>query len=222
MNHYETLELATDATQEEVTLAYRRKAAQHHPDKGGDKDEFQRVEAAGACLRDPERRAQYDATGNDGRGPAGPPKEQRIYSMIVQAWMTAADPLDRPGKQIAAVLKDLAQGRRELEKKEPELRSRLEKLETRFGLVESGSENNAYEDALRGHIAAINSQLTQLADTREVMTVMQDMVKAYKLTEAGRLLDEDMERQENLAKSAQIRHSDLDYLMQQMLGRGFR
>lgn len=60
MDHYSTLGVDRNAGPDEIKLAYRRMANQHHPDRGGDKAKFQEVQAAYETLSDPERRQQYD------------------------------------------------------------------------------------------------------------------------------------------------------------------
>lgn len=59
-NYYQTLGVDRNATPEEIKRAYRRLASQHHPDKGGDKNKFQEIEAAYRTLSDPNSRAQHD------------------------------------------------------------------------------------------------------------------------------------------------------------------
>mgnify|MGYP001493845673 CR=1 FL=1 len=60
MDHYSTLGVNKDAAPEDIKRAYRKLASKHHPDKGGDTAEFQRVEEAYRILSDPEQRAAYD------------------------------------------------------------------------------------------------------------------------------------------------------------------
>ena len=60
MNHYETLGIDKNATPEEVKRAYRKLASKHHPDKGGDTAQFQKIEEAYRVLSDPQKRAEYD------------------------------------------------------------------------------------------------------------------------------------------------------------------
>ena len=50
LDPYQALGLGADATVEEVQRAYKQLALKHHPDRGGDKDEFQRVSAAHDAL----------------------------------------------------------------------------------------------------------------------------------------------------------------------------
>jgi curved DNA-binding protein len=62
MTHYATLGVADTATPEEVKLAYRKLAKQHHPDLGGDVIKFQQISEAYEILTDANKRAHYDHT----------------------------------------------------------------------------------------------------------------------------------------------------------------
>jgi curved DNA-binding protein CbpA len=63
MNLYEILGLGPDATPAQIKAAYRREAKACHPDAGGTTEAFQNVERAYRILKDPEKRARYDETG---------------------------------------------------------------------------------------------------------------------------------------------------------------
>ena len=60
MDHYQTLGVAKNATPDEIKKAYRRLAGIHHPDKGGDTAEFQKIQQAYETLSDPQKKQQYD------------------------------------------------------------------------------------------------------------------------------------------------------------------
>jgi curved DNA-binding protein len=60
MDHYSTLGVSRDASQEEIKKAYRKLAMTHHPDKGGDPTEFQKLNDAYEVLSNPDKRVQYD------------------------------------------------------------------------------------------------------------------------------------------------------------------
>lgn len=60
MNHYQTLGVGHNATQEEIKKAYRSLAAKYHPDRGGDTAKFQEIQAAYDVLGDEQKRAEYD------------------------------------------------------------------------------------------------------------------------------------------------------------------
>ena len=60
MSFYDVLLVDQDATLEEIKLAFKRRALQVHPDKGGSKEEFHLVYQALETLADPTAREKYD------------------------------------------------------------------------------------------------------------------------------------------------------------------
>ena len=60
---YELLELKPDATKDEIKKAYMRLANIHHPDKGGDQEQFKLILGAYDTLYNEAERAYYDANG---------------------------------------------------------------------------------------------------------------------------------------------------------------
>lgn len=63
---YEVLEVEKTATAAQIKKSYRKLALQKHPDKGGDPDEFKKLQAAYEVLKDPEKREKYDQYGLEG------------------------------------------------------------------------------------------------------------------------------------------------------------
>ena len=65
---YEILGVDRDASEEDVTRAYRKKAARYHPDVSDDPDaeeKFKKVKKAKEVLTDEQKRAAYDRLGHD-------------------------------------------------------------------------------------------------------------------------------------------------------------
>lgn len=60
MDYYSILGVNKNATQEDIKKAYRKLAAQHHPDRGGDTAKFQEIQAAFDILGDPQKKQEYD------------------------------------------------------------------------------------------------------------------------------------------------------------------
>ena len=46
MDHYQTLGISKNATPQEIKKAYRKLASKHHPDKGGDAEQFKKIQEA--------------------------------------------------------------------------------------------------------------------------------------------------------------------------------
>lgn len=59
-DHYTTLGVDKNATQEEIKKAYKKLANKHHPDKGGNEAKFKEISAAYDTLGDSQKRAEYD------------------------------------------------------------------------------------------------------------------------------------------------------------------
>jgi curved DNA-binding protein len=59
-NHYQTLGVSENATQDEIKKAYRSLANKHHPDKGGDQAVFKNISVAYDTIGDVNKRAEYD------------------------------------------------------------------------------------------------------------------------------------------------------------------
>lgn len=70
-NFYDILGINKNSDQEEIKRAYRRLAAQHHPDRGGDTKKFQEIQAAYETLSDPQKKSEYDNPGSHHGFPGG-------------------------------------------------------------------------------------------------------------------------------------------------------
>jgi curved DNA-binding protein len=61
MDYYSILGIPKNASQDEIKKAYRKMAMKHHPDRGGDQKEFQKIQEAYETLGDESRRRLYDS-----------------------------------------------------------------------------------------------------------------------------------------------------------------
>ena len=62
-NYYNILGVEKGASKDEIKKAFRRKAHEHHPDKGGDQEKFKELNEAYQILSDDQKRQQYDQFG---------------------------------------------------------------------------------------------------------------------------------------------------------------
>lgn len=72
-DYYETLDVARNATDDEIKKAYRKLAMKYHPDRNQDnpsaEEKFKEVKEAYEMLSDPDKRAAYDQYGHAGVDP---------------------------------------------------------------------------------------------------------------------------------------------------------
>lgn len=67
-DYYEVLGVGKTASDDELKKAFRKKAIEHHPDKGGDEAKFKEVNEAYEVLKDSKKRQRYDQFGHAGVG----------------------------------------------------------------------------------------------------------------------------------------------------------
>ena len=97
---YKTLELARDATPDQVRSAFRKLAKQYHPDlnpgNAAAEERFKAVNAANELLSDPEKRARFDRGEIDAAGdPVAPePPRYRRYADAAEGGRYRAGPED--------------------------------------------------------------------------------------------------------------------------------
>jgi curved DNA-binding protein CbpA len=86
---YDELAVDQDAAPETIKKAFRKKAKQTHPDKGGDPEHFKSIVRAYDILSDEEKRKRYDA----GENPEyiNQPQKDRVLSTVFKIFNTVVD-----------------------------------------------------------------------------------------------------------------------------------
>lgn len=83
---YGILGVSRDATVAKIKAAFRKRAKEAHPDKGGSDEELQAINQAWETLGDPVKRARYDETGEvSGPGSTISPGEMMFLQVLNNA-----------------------------------------------------------------------------------------------------------------------------------------
>lgn len=163
---YDDLGVDRDATDDDIKAAYRREVKETHPDVGGDREAFERVQHAYLVLKDPKRRAKYDETGEDDAEPDNARAD--ILSLIGKAMREVLSGLAEDGRvlQQEEVTKHirnwLFQHRDHLRKaiKEAEVEvAKLEELSGRFTQDGEGDGASILENTLAGMIRPFQASI---------------------------------------------------------------
>lgn len=68
---YELLDIPREASKDDIKKAYKKKAVETHPDKGGDPEKFKEIGNAYSVLSDENQRNRYDQLGDEGFAATG-------------------------------------------------------------------------------------------------------------------------------------------------------
>ena len=63
---YNSLGVQKNASNDEIKKAYRKKAMEHHPDRGGNEETFKEISKCYEVLSDERKRELYDRVGEEG------------------------------------------------------------------------------------------------------------------------------------------------------------
>lgn len=62
-NYYDILEIPRNASETDIKNAFKKKAMTHHPDRGGNEEQFKEINEAYDVLKDPQKKSMYDQFG---------------------------------------------------------------------------------------------------------------------------------------------------------------
>lgn len=156
-SHYENLGVPKDATADQIKRAYRGKARETHPDRGGDADTFAAVADAYDVLRDPQRRLLYDATGQDRQRSIEDEVQQMLLTMF-----SAALSADVQTDIVAAMRHQINAGGKHLRSEAKRLSKLREKLEKRRSRIKTTAAVNLAHMVIDREVDSINQALASL------------------------------------------------------------
>lgn len=177
-NHYETLGIERTATGDDIRKAYRSKAQQAHPDKGGNTDDMQALNRARDTLLDAETRAAYDHELD--LGPDGAQLARLARECLIVHFKQVLAAIDSPAGILARVSADLAQASRVTQHRHHQAQSRREALLKRRRRVRTkGGAENIFQVLIDHEIAELDDQIASLARVLEVYPVCDQLLRGY-------------------------------------------
>ncbi len=176
---YKILGVDSSCDQKIIRSAYKAKAREKHPDKaGGSTEEFQALNEAYSILRDPDKRAKYDAgESTDDKTPVEKVAEARLGTLFQQAITSAQDHVD----MVEAILKASTSGAMKMQNDIDELKLNIGKFVDTGDRVEyQGDGNDIFHGQLMLMIDSMKAQISQLSDEIEVTKIVISMLNDYK------------------------------------------
>lgn len=179
MNPYEVLGVPKDATADEIKKAYRKLAAKHHPDRGGDKEEFQRIQEAYSVLKDAELRHRYDESGVMPDAQRERYRE-RLQRNAVGAFMSALrgdnlDPIETAKYTIKNELKQADHDIRDIVKQIERMKKARERV------VHKGDGPNLFADAITKEIEALDDGILKIKEDIAFGNDLMNLMNEYQM-----------------------------------------
>ena len=179
MTHYDTLGVPKDADAATIKRAYRKKSRASHPDKGGDHAAMVAVNRAFDTLSDPEKRARYDATGEDGKPARGIDDQARdavmqIFSALLDRLGDGDTALDAVARQLAHNLAQIRGGIAAAEKRI----TRLERARKRLKAKRKAA-RNFLDDLMADQIAQTRAKIAGAHEQVKVAERAQELLDDF-------------------------------------------
>jgi curved DNA-binding protein CbpA len=185
-NYYDTLGVKPDASAADIKKAYRRKAKESHPDKGGTDEEMAQAADAYRVLSSPELRARYDA-GEDTKESA--PFAEIVEHEVIRRFGSFIDEMatwDEPtaymseGAMLEAVREHLRQEIAQVGKESEKLSGQITRLEKRIGRVSRKDGGlNVFETLLVAKIKHGKEILASAAERAELLKAVLVEIDVY-------------------------------------------
>ena len=165
-NLYDILGVAKDATPDQIREAFKKLARQHHPDMGGNEADFKDVQKAYEVLSDPQKKAQYDLTGDFSKKPD---VLSQAKAMIGNIFMRVIESEVR-GDLVAHVRVSINQNITSATADQKKLRKKIRKLTKYKGRVAKKNKTNGDSQDTNMYDSVLSSALNNLNHTDQTIT----------------------------------------------------
>ena len=157
---YDVLGVKKDASQDQIKKAYRGKAVNAHPDKGGSQEDMAELSRAYSTLKDPITRIEYDRTGKE-------PEDTKSLSrdIIMNVFIDVLKLSDEPPNLLAYAVASVNSRIANLLKEKRQVASKFDNLKrkrTRITKKKEGSELNLWQVLIDKQLEAGNGILNEV------------------------------------------------------------
>jgi curved DNA-binding protein CbpA len=166
---YDDLNVAPDASFEEIKRAHRKAARRHHPDAGGNREDFEKIQHAYMILANPTKREKYDRTGTTDETIDN--SLAKLAANIMQAFdlaMTQVSDYNLPYTDMISQTKFLLnQRQREIGAQQESVGiqiAKIKKIAKRIKFIGSG--NNIIHNTLQQRIVQGEAAINQLREQK--------------------------------------------------------
>lgn len=166
MNPYEILGLSKTATPAEIRRAFRKAATVNHPDKGGDAAKMAGINAAYEVLSNPERREQYDQTGETEQKQSL--RSEALHRVVMFVHLAAeAGAMDIVGHTLTLVEAEIAKAKSGIQSARAAratFEQQLQRVRRKPSAVEREPEGDFVSQILKTRIADADAHVSKMDD----------------------------------------------------------
>ena len=168
---YDLLGISREATQEEIKKAYRDMSKEHHPDKGGDREEFETIQKAYETLSDPEKREYYDMYGTD----------KESFDLVIAAAVTLFKRvMELEPDNIGVFVKDsVDQVCRDLNNQISGFNRQIEKIDLIISRIKTAPKNDFLRAVLNNDKKAMQHNIEILEDRKDITEQAAELLGEY-------------------------------------------
>jgi curved DNA-binding protein CbpA len=187
MNLYEQLDVPIDATPAEIKAAHRRKAREHHPDRGGDPSRFQAIQLAYDTLKDEQKRRRYDETGETSGASRPDPVFQKLavlFNNLIDHMLAEGAPVettDMRAQALTAVKKKLDEVQDQKDQLD-RMAANAKSLAKRFKRKRRAKGPDMMTSALEAKSRAIADAIRQAEEALDIWRRAEEILSGYEYT----------------------------------------
>lgn len=178
MNYYECLDVPKDADAATIKKAYRRQSKKHHPDRdGGDARVMVWINKAYETLSDPEKRAYYDACGQD---KPYTPVETLARHLLFQWGILCATEMPENMNLVAGIraqaqsyMSQLSEELSKIEMQEKRIKKHIENLKC-------DDKENELSRVIGEHCQKITQKVNETRNRKQGVVLALEMLKKYR------------------------------------------